>query len=80
MATEQTTETLADARRLGDIASQIAEATVASAARRMDGGRAIDDQRLNLKDIVVVPAVGHWVQQEQADEVSRLLIEFLQRL
>ena len=33
----------------------------------------------NMKEIHLVPGAGHWVQQEQADEVNRLLIEFLRK-
>jgi len=54
MATEQTTETLTDARKLGDIASQIAEATVASAAQQMDGGRAIDDHQVHAERVAQI--------------------------
>ena len=32
----------------------------------------------NMKEIHLVPGAGHWVQQEQADEVNRLLLKFLQ--
>ena len=31
-----------------------------------------------LRKKVLLPGAGHWVQQERADEVNRLLIEFLQ--
>jgi pimeloyl-ACP methyl ester carboxylesterase len=31
----------------------------------------------NMKEIHLVPGAGHWVQQEQADEVNRLLLRFL---
>ncbi len=31
----------------------------------------------NMKEIHLVPGAGHWVQQEQADEVNRLLVNFL---
>ena len=31
----------------------------------------------NMKQIHLVDGAGHWVQQEQADEVNRLLLEFL---
>ena len=31
----------------------------------------------NMKEIHLVPGAGHWVQQEQADEVNRLLLKFL---
>lgn len=31
----------------------------------------------DMKQIHLVPGAGHWVQQEQPDEVNRLLIEFL---
>jgi pimeloyl-ACP methyl ester carboxylesterase len=31
----------------------------------------------NMKQIHLVEGAGHWVQQEQADEVNRLLLQFL---
>ncbi|MDP1750832.1 MAG: alpha/beta hydrolase [Reyranella sp.] len=31
----------------------------------------------NMKEIHLVPGAGHWVQQEQAEEVNRLLLAFL---
>jgi pimeloyl-ACP methyl ester carboxylesterase len=31
----------------------------------------------NMKEIHLVEGAGHWVQQEQADEVNRLLVQFL---
>jgi pimeloyl-ACP methyl ester carboxylesterase len=31
----------------------------------------------NMKEIHLVDGAGHWVQQEQADEVNRLLLQFL---
>ncbi len=31
----------------------------------------------DMKEIHLVPGAGHWVQQEQADEVNRLLVGFL---
>ena len=31
----------------------------------------------NMKEIHMVEGAGHWVQQEQAAEVGRLLIKFL---
>ena len=33
----------------------------------------------NMKEIHFVEGAGHWVQQEQPDEVNRLLLRFLQR-
>ncbi len=33
----------------------------------------------NMKEIHLVPGAGHWVQQEQPEEVNRLLIEFLRK-
>jgi len=30
-----------------------------------------------MKDVHLVEGAGHWVQQEQADEVNRLLLQFL---
>jgi pimeloyl-ACP methyl ester carboxylesterase len=32
---------------------------------------------MNMKEIHLVDGAGHWVQQEQADEVNRLLLQFL---
>ncbi len=34
----------------------------------------------NLKDLVIVPGAGHWVQQERPDEVNKALIGFLKGL
>lgn len=34
----------------------------------------------NLTKKILLPGVGHWTQQEQPEEVNRLLIEFLQSL
>jgi len=31
----------------------------------------------NLKDVVIVPGAGHWVQQERPAEVNAALIKFL---
>ena len=31
----------------------------------------------HLKNVVVVPAVGHWVQQESPAEVNEAMLEFL---
>jgi pimeloyl-ACP methyl ester carboxylesterase len=31
----------------------------------------------NLKGKVILPAAGHWVQQEKAEETNRYLLEFL---
>lgn len=33
----------------------------------------------NMNEIHLVPGAGHWVQQEQPEEVNRLLIEFLRK-
>ncbi|TAJ33172.1 MAG: alpha/beta hydrolase [Reyranella sp.] len=33
----------------------------------------------NMKEIHLVPGAGHWVQQEQPEEVNRLLLEFLRK-
>lgn len=34
----------------------------------------------NLTRTVIVPGAGHWIQQERAEEVNRLLVEFLDTL
>jgi pimeloyl-ACP methyl ester carboxylesterase len=31
----------------------------------------------NMKEIHLLEGAGHWVQQEQPDEVNRLLLQFL---
>jgi pimeloyl-ACP methyl ester carboxylesterase len=33
----------------------------------------------DMKEIHLIPGAGHWVQQEQPDEVNRLLIDFLRK-
>jgi pimeloyl-ACP methyl ester carboxylesterase len=30
-----------------------------------------------MKEIHLIESAGHWVQQEKADEVNRLLVQFL---
>lgn len=37
----------------------------------------LKDWATDLRMQVVVPGAGHWIQQERADEVNRLLLEFL---
>lgn len=42
-------------------------------------------QRMNsavpgLRDVVLIPEAGHWVQQESAEEVNRLILEFMDSL
>ena len=34
----------------------------------------------DLRGVHLVPGAGHWIQQERADEVNRLLIEFLSQI
>jgi pimeloyl-ACP methyl ester carboxylesterase len=34
----------------------------------------------NMQGVKMVDAAGHWVQQEQPNAVSNLLLEFLQKL
>ena len=34
----------------------------------------------DLRDVVVVPGIGHWVQQEAPDETNRALLDFLDHL
>ncbi len=49
----------------------------------MWGGRAIDrfpDTLPDLRGSHILPGCGHWVQQERADEVSRLLVDWLTSL
>ena len=36
-------------------------------------GRAVDD----LRDVVLLPGIGHWVQQEAPDEVNQIMSDFL---
>jgi (2S)-methylsuccinyl-CoA dehydrogenase len=63
MATEQTTEVLASARRLADIAAQISTATVASAAEQMDGGRAIDDHQVHAERVAQIATEARAAQE-----------------
>jgi pimeloyl-ACP methyl ester carboxylesterase len=37
----------------------------------------LKDRAPDLRMQVVVPGAGHWIQQERADEVNRLLLDFL---
>jgi len=39
---------------------------------------AMAEQVPKLKDAIVLPGIGHWVQQEAADEVNRYILEFLE--
>lgn len=32
----------------------------------------------NLRDVILLPGIGHWIQQEAADEVNRAILAFLQ--
>ena len=34
----------------------------------------------NLRDVVILPGIGHWTQQEAPDAVNRAMIEFLRSL
>jgi pimeloyl-ACP methyl ester carboxylesterase len=34
----------------------------------------------NLRDVVTLPGIGHWTQQESPDAVNRALIDFLRSL
>jgi pimeloyl-ACP methyl ester carboxylesterase len=34
----------------------------------------------NLKGKVILPGVGHWVNQERPEEVNQLLVQFLKSL
>jgi len=40
----------------------------------------IRDNVPNLKDLIVVPGAGHWVQQERPKEVNEALVKFLKSL
>ena len=31
----------------------------------------------DLKDVVLLPGIGHWVQQEKPDEVNQIMSDFL---
>jgi pimeloyl-ACP methyl ester carboxylesterase len=31
----------------------------------------------NLRDVILLPGIGHWTQQEAADEVNEALLKFL---
>jgi pimeloyl-ACP methyl ester carboxylesterase len=49
----------------------------------MWGARAIarfPDTLPDLRGSQILPGCGHWVQQERADEVSRLLVDWLTAL
>ena len=37
----------------------------------------LNDRAPDLRMQIVMPGAGHWIQQERADEVNRLLLEFL---
>lgn len=39
--------------------------------------RIMADAVPGLKDVILYPGAGHWIQQERADEVNRALIEFI---
>jgi (2S)-methylsuccinyl-CoA dehydrogenase len=54
MTTDQKTEALPAARRLCDLAQRTAEAAIASAAKEMDGGRAIDDHQVHAERIAQI--------------------------
>jgi pimeloyl-ACP methyl ester carboxylesterase len=34
----------------------------------------------DLRGVTVIPGAGHWIQQEKADEVNALLLQFLKGL
>ena len=36
-------------------------------------GRVVDD----LRDVVLIPKMGHWIQQEAPDEVNQIMHDFL---
>ncbi|GIS69554.1 MAG: epoxide hydrolase [Gammaproteobacteria bacterium] len=52
----------------------IAGASAANLRSRI--GRGVTD----LRDIVLIPGIGHWVQQEAPDETNRALLDFLDHL
>ncbi|MFQ5471865.1 MAG: acyl-CoA dehydrogenase family protein [Dehalococcoidia bacterium] len=63
MATEQTTGTLESARRLSDIAEQIADAAASSAAQRMDGGKQIDAHQVHAERVAQVATEARAAQE-----------------
>ena len=49
----------------------------------MSGGRAIarfPDTLPGLRGSYILPGCGHWIQQERADEVNRLVVDWLKSL
>lgn len=54
MTTDQKTEALPAARRLCEAAQQTAETAIASASKRMDGGRAIDEHQVHAERIAQI--------------------------
>ena len=34
----------------------------------------------DLRDVIVIEGAGHWVQQEQPDEVNEALLDFLDKI
>ena len=55
----------------GDKDSVIAGASEEQLAGSM--GRVVDD----LRDVVLIPEMGHWIQQEAPDEVNQIMLDFL---
>jgi pimeloyl-ACP methyl ester carboxylesterase len=40
----------------------------------------LDKNMPNLKKKIIMPGVGHWIQEERPDDINKLLIEFLREL
>jgi len=34
----------------------------------------------NLRDVIILPGIGHWTQQETPENTNKALIDFLKRL
>ena len=55
----------------GERDSVIAGATQDALARSM--GRAVED----LRGVILIPEIGHWVQQEAPEETNQAILDFL---
>ncbi|MEC9299829.1 MAG: alpha/beta hydrolase, partial [Pseudomonadota bacterium] len=58
----------------GERDSVIAGATQDALARSM--GRAVED----LRGVILIPEIGHWVQQEAPSETNSAILDFLEGL